>query len=234
MPFIDANKHLTEGDWAGFDTTIVGAGAAGIFLAVLLARRGQRVLLIESGHFKHDDDRQDLNDIEQTAKPMGDAIWNRKRIIGGTTTAWGGQSLPFAPLDFRKRDWVSNSGWPISYQTLHPYYAAANRFMGVDEYNYDSDILDLFDRPDPGFDRLLLRYHYSKWAKQPNFFKLHRTALQRDVTLLYNAHLLRIDLAENNRVRTIEVGDFRNRRRTLPVNVLALATGFQTLAKTNT
>jgi len=225
MPFIDANKHLTEGDWAGFDTTIVGAGAAGIFLAVLLARRGQRVLLIESGHFKHDDDRQDLNDIEQTAKPMGDAIWNRKRIIGGTTTAWGGQSLPFAPLDFRTRDWVSNSGWPISYQTLHPYYTAANRFMGVDEHNYDSDILDLFDRPDPGFDRHLLRYHYSKWAKQPNFFKLHRTALQRDVTLLYNAHLLRIDLAENNRVRTIEVGDFRNRRRTLPVNVLALATG---------
>ena len=159
MPFIDSNKSLTEGNWAGFDATIVGAGAAGILLAVSLARQGRRVLVIESGHFEIDDDRQSLNDIEQTAKSMSDALWNRKRAIGGTTVAWGGQSLPFAPLDFEKRDWVAHSGWPISYDTLHPYYAAANRFMGVDELNYDSDILSLLNRQDPGFDPGVLHYH---------------------------------------------------------------------------
>ena len=225
MPFIDANKALADGNWTGFDTTIVGAGAAGILLAVLLARRGRRVLVIESGHFEIDDDRQSLNDVEQSGKPLQNAIWTRKRVIGGTTTAWGGQSLPFAPIDFRKRNWVALSGWPISYDTLHPYYAAANRFMGVDERNYDTDIFDLLGRQDPGFDPEVLHYHYAKWARQPNFLKRHRAALQRDVTVLYNAHLLRIDLAENGRVGAIEVGDFLGRRQTIPVANLALACG---------
>jgi choline dehydrogenase-like flavoprotein len=225
MPFIDANTQSPDGDRAAFDVTIVGAGAAGILLAVLLSRRGRRVLVIESGHFEPDDERQSLNEIEQTAKQMSNAVWNRKRAIGGTTTAWGGQSLPFGRLDFETRDWVEQSGWPISFDTLQPYYDIANRFMGVDERNYDSDILGLLDRRDPGFDPALLHYHYSKWARQPNFYTLHRQALERDVTVLYNAHLLRIDLTHSSRVQAIEIGDFRGRRQTLPVDTLVLACG---------
>lgn len=225
MPFIDANTQSLDGDRQPFDVTIVGAGAAGILLAVLLSRRGRRVLVIESGHFEHDDERQSLNDIEQAAKKMSNAVWNRKRAIGGTTIAWGGQSLPFGALDFEKRDWVEHSGWPISFETLRPYYDIANRFMAVDENNYDSDILGLLGRRDPGFDPALLHYHYSKWARQPNFYKLHRQELERDVTVLYNAHLLRIDLSPSGRVQTIEVGDFRGRHQSMPVNALVLACG---------
>lgn len=225
MPFIDANTQSPDGDRAAFDVTIVGAGAAGILLAVLLSRHGRRVVVIESGHFELDDERQCLNKIEQTAKHMSNAVWNRKRAIGGTTTAWGGQSLPFGRLDFEARDWVEHSGWPISVDTLRPYYDIANRFMGVDERNYDSDILGLLDRRDPGFDASLLHYHYSKWARQPNFYKLHRKALERDVTVLYNAHLLRIDLAHSGRVQAIEIGDFRGRRWTMPIKTLVLACG---------
>jgi len=225
MPFIDANTQSPDGDRADFDITIVGAGAAGILLAVLLSRRGRRVLVIESGHFELDDERQSLNDIEQTAKTMSNAVWNRKRAIGGTTTAWGGQSLPFGRLDFQERDWVQHSGWPISLDTLRPYYDIANRFMGIDERNYDTDILGLLNQQDPGFDAALLHYHYSKWARQPNFYKLHRRSLERDVTVLYNAHLLRIDLAPGGRVQTIEIGDFRGRRRSMPVQTLVLACG---------
>jgi choline dehydrogenase-like flavoprotein len=225
MPFIDANNQSPDDDRAMFDVTIVGAGAAGILLAILLSRRGRRVLVIESGHFELDDERQSLNEIEQTAKPMANAVWNRKRVIGGTTTAWGGQSLPFGRLDFAQRDWVAHSGWPISFDALQPYYDIANRFMGIDERNYDSDILDLLGRRDPGFDPALLHYHYSKWARQPNLYELHRRELERDVTVLYNAHLLRIDLAHSGRVQAIEIGDFRGRRRTMPVTSLVLACG---------
>jgi choline dehydrogenase-like flavoprotein len=225
MPFLDANTQLLEGITAPHEVTIVGAGAAGILLAVLLARRQRRVLLIESGHFELDDDRQSLNEIEQTAKTMGDAVWTRKRAIGGTTTVWGGQSLAFGALDFEQRDWVEHSGWPICGEILRPYYDAANRFMGIDDRNYDTDILGLLGRSDPGFDPKLLHYHYSKWAKQPNFFKLHRRTLQRDVTVLYNAQLLRMDLGDSGRVAVIEIGDFGGRRRTMPVDTLVLACG---------
>ena len=225
MPIIDANEYLLEGDWTGFDVVIVGAGAAGIFLAVDLARRGRRVLLIESGHFKEDDDRQGLNDLEQSGKRMANALWNRKRVLGGTTTIWGGAALPFAPLDFQKRDWVEDSGWPIAYDSLHTYFAAANRFMGIDERNYSSDILSLFGQENPGFDPALVDYHYCKWATQPNFFKLHKRTLEREVTVLYNAHLLRIDLGEAGRAAQVEIGDFRGRRRAVPIKDLVLATG---------
>ena len=225
MPVIDANKHLEDGDWTGFDVTIVGAGAAGIMLAILLGRRGKRVLIIESGHFKLDPDRQSLNRLEQSGKQMTDVIWNHKRAIGGTTLEWGGQSLPFSPCDFGKRDWIDHSGWPVAYETLSSYYTLANRFMGIDELNYDNDILALLGLEAPGVDAKLLRYHFSKWAKQPNFAKLHRADLERHATVLYNAHLLRIDLDDNSRVKTIEVGDFRARRRTIPVGTLVLAAG---------
>jgi choline dehydrogenase-like flavoprotein len=225
MPFIDANQTLLERDWTGFDITIVGAGAAGIMLAVLLGKRGRNVLLLDSGHLEFDDERQTLNEIEQSAKPLGNAIWNRRRVVGGTTTAWGGQSLPFGALDFQTRDWVPRSGWPISLDTLAPHYITANRFMGIDGDNYDSDILRLLGRHAPEVDPDLLYYHYSKWARQPDFHKLHRADIERHVTLLYNAHLTRIDLGDDGRVRSIEVSDFRDRRRALPVAALALAAG---------
>jgi choline dehydrogenase-like flavoprotein len=225
MPIIDANEKLLEGDWAGFDVAIVGAGAAGIYLAVTLSRRGRRVLLIESGQFKEDDDRQSLNDLEQTGKRMANALWNRKRVLGGTTTVWPGGALPFTPLDFKKRDWVEHSGWPITYETLHPYFAVANRFMGIDERNYGSDILELFGREDPCFDPALIDYHYCKFATQPNFYKLHKSTLKREVTILYNAHLLRIDLGENGQVTRVEIGDFQGGRRTIRVKDFVLAAG---------
>ena len=88
-------------DGRGFDVVIVGAGAAGLYLASLLAGR-RRVCVLESGHWAVDGERQELNEIEQTGKRMQNAVETRRRAIGGTTLAWGGQSLPFAPADFAR------------------------------------------------------------------------------------------------------------------------------------
>ncbi len=38
--------------------------------------------------------------------------------FGGTTGIWGGRCVPFDPIDFESRDYVSNSGWPISYDEV--------------------------------------------------------------------------------------------------------------------
>jgi choline dehydrogenase-like flavoprotein len=225
VPFIDFNHGLAVGGPSAYDYVIVGAGAAGILLAVKLSEKSKRVLLLESGHYAPDDERQSLNEVEQSGKSFGNPVWSRKRIIGGTTTAWGGQSLPFSPLDFEARDWVVNSGWPIPYSEVERHYAPANKFMGVDDRNYDTDLFPLLRRPDPGFDSARLRYHFSKWAREPNFLKLHRRRLEESVTVLYNAQLLRIDLGESGRVVTIEVANFRGRRVTMPVTSLVLAPG---------
>jgi choline dehydrogenase-like flavoprotein len=225
VPFLDANHCLEQFDARAFDHIVVGAGAAGILIALRLANFGRRVLLLESGHFAPDEERQALNQIDETAKRLGNATWTRKRILGGTTTAWGGQSLPFSPLDFMRRDWVAHSGWPIEYGELEPWYRKANSFMGVDVLDYGNDIDLLLRRKPVQFSSPDLRLHYSKWAQEPNFLKLHRRQLEREVTVLYNAQLLRIDLGEDEHVRAIEIGNFTGHTSVQPARSLVLAVG---------
>lgn len=225
MPLIDFSLKDTEAEFARPEFLIVGAGAAGIFLASKLARMGRRVLLIESGHFVETDDRQELNRIEETGKLQGDSIWNRKRVLGGTTTAWGGQSLPFNPLDFERRDWVGSASWPLRYSELAPHYAHANAFMRVDPWNYSSDLESRLHLPNPGFNPELIDFHFSKWAPQPNFFKLQRRILEEKVTVLYNAHLVRIHQFDDQRVRAVEIEGFMGRKTTIGADTILLATG---------
>jgi choline dehydrogenase-like flavoprotein len=224
MPLIDFSR---EGIPAGCDRAeflIVGAGAAGIFMATRLMAAGRRVVLVESGHHHEADDRQALNAIDETAKRQSNSIWNRKRVLGGTTTAWGGQSLPFSPLDFEPRPWVGDVGWPIGYEELEPHYARANAFMGIDPWNYRGDLERKLRLPNPGFDPAKVDFHFSKWAPEPNFFKLKRRLLEQDVTVLYNAQLTRL-LWDGPRVRAVELTGFDGRTATLPAGTVLLATG---------
>ena len=41
----------------------------------------------------------------------------------------GVRYVPLDPIDFEKRDWVPNSGWPFSKETLDPYYERAQCFL---------------------------------------------------------------------------------------------------------
>ena len=162
MPFIDLNSNAIDFDAASFDVVIVGAGAAGILLAVELSKKKKKVLLLESGHFEEDSQRQALNEVVQTGKNLSNSVWGRKRAIGGTTIAWGGQSLPYGRLDFANRDWLQYSGWPLPYETLATEYKMANKFMGIDELDYEDDIFRLLKMKRAGFNEALIHHHFAK------------------------------------------------------------------------
>jgi len=82
--------------------------------------------------------------------PTGDisypsAVQTRIRRFGGTSNSWGiryTQSktgvryTTLDPIDFEKRDWVPNSGWPFNKTELDPYYARAHAFAGTGPYEY--------------------------------------------------------------------------------------------------
>jgi choline dehydrogenase-like flavoprotein len=223
MPFLDLNSRPPPDE--PFEFTVVGAGAAGILLAVELARRGRKVLLLESGHFDLDDARQALNEVEQRGKPLESATWGRKRAIGGTTLAWGGQALPFRPADFERKAWVERSGWPIGSADLSTYYQRASRFMGIDEFDYHAGILKRLRLKNPGFDPGLFDFHVSKWAQEPNFALRHGSVLQRHVQLLYNAQLLAIDLNSSGTVEGIHVSSFAGVRYRVRTGTLIVAAG---------
>lgn len=225
MPFFNLNTYNLAYKREDFDFTIIGAGIAGILLAVKLTERGKKVLILETGHFEEDGNRQVLNEVIQTGKTLVNAVWGRKRAIGGTSIAWGGQSLPFSPVDFKERAWVKGSGWPISYEDLKSYYLLANQFLKIDELDYEQEILDLLGMKTIPIDQQLLHYHFSKWAPQPNLRKLYENILDKKIITIYNAVVTKININENGKADTLTVKNFNQKQFLLPVNQVLVATG---------
>lgn len=114
-----------------FTVCIIGAGAAGITLALKLARSGVKIVLLEGGGLEMTDQSQDLY--------MGDADGYvdldiaRLRYFGGTTNHWTGYCRNPKPVDLEARPWLPQTGWPIGFETIEPYLeeAAASVEVGT-------------------------------------------------------------------------------------------------------
>ncbi len=117
------------------DLVIVGAGAGGGTLAQRLARRGWKVVVLESGPF-WDPDRDWVSDEAGSHH----IYWTAPRVIGGTDPVelgknnsghgvggsmvhYAGYCPRFHPSDFevRTRDGVGED-WPIDYRDLKSHY----------------------------------------------------------------------------------------------------------------
>ncbi|WP_019670278.1 GMC oxidoreductase [Eudoraea adriatica] len=119
------------------DICIVGAGAAGISMALDWNKNGKNVILLEGGGFEYDNKIQDLYSGNSTGQRYYPLRSCRLHLFGGTTGHWGGMCAPFDPIDFKKRSWVSDSGWPITLQDLVPFYKKAQSLFELDTYNYN-------------------------------------------------------------------------------------------------
>lgn len=102
-----------------YPVCIVGSGPGGISLAVALARKGQRVLLVDGGDWSESQTDDDAYQGSAHAPHPATTEYRRQRF-GGTTHLWGGRCVPLDPVDFARRPHVPLSGWPIS----HEEYAA--------------------------------------------------------------------------------------------------------------
>lgn len=225
VPYYDLNNEAGSVLNEEFDFVIIGAGIAGIVLAVSLYKKGKKVLLIETGKFKEDEFYQNLNQVVQSGKNLVNATWGRKRVIGGTGTAWGGQSLPFSSIDFQERNWVENSGWPINYLDLVPFYNEANRFMNIDDLDYDFDIFTLLRLHKTSFDDKLINYHFSKWAPEPDLSRLYKVLLRQHIPVLFNANVVAVDIDENGKADSISIKNLNCDTFNLKVKQLLIATG---------
>ncbi|MGK7916740.1 MAG: GMC family oxidoreductase N-terminal domain-containing protein, partial [Prochloraceae cyanobacterium] len=124
---------------------VVGSGIAGAEVATHLARNGREVILLESGRGQFDPSIQALNDLTFLGKRHRELDPNtyyhqylppelrgvsRVRQFGGTSNVWTGKWKYLEPSDFDGRAWVANSGWPISFEDLLPYYRSAAKDYG--------------------------------------------------------------------------------------------------------
>jgi choline dehydrogenase-like flavoprotein len=118
---------------------IVGAGAAGITLALELLSKNVSVVLLESGGAKSDSMTQSLYAGENAGLSYDPLEETRSRYLGGSTNCWGGWCRPLDDLDFEKRDWVPNSGWPFGKKELYRHYVRSHSLLQLGPFNYDQD-----------------------------------------------------------------------------------------------
>lgn len=131
--------NIQNGACLEADVCVVGGGPAGIALTLALADRGISVLLLESGRWGEDAATQSLYAGEVADDQLHSPPDKyRQRRMGGSSTIWGGRCMPFDPLDFETRSHVPNSGWPLSYADLLPYYPQANKIAEAGRFTYDA------------------------------------------------------------------------------------------------
>ena len=125
--------EFDDGAMLATDVCIVGTGAVGLAIANQFVDSNADVLVMEGGGLAIDDASQSLNDFESVGDPVRavneHGLPSRSRCLGGTTTIWGGRCAEMQPIDFEKRDWIPDSGWPISYDDLSTYYERASRTL---------------------------------------------------------------------------------------------------------
>lgn len=135
------------------DVLIIGAGASGAAVAWSLADTRMRILCLEQGDWRKSStypstgmdwearqgedfaispNRRGLAadyPVNDDASPIKIANFNG---VGGSTILYAGHFPRMHPSDFRVRalDGVADD-WPISYETLEPFYAVNDRMMGV-------------------------------------------------------------------------------------------------------
>lgn len=133
----DANK-VNKDSTLETDISIIGGGAAGITIANSLSNLNDKVLLLESGNHAYDQKTQDLYDFENIGYPLRaqKGYISRNRYLGGSTNTWLGRCAPLQAEDFKKREWIPNSGWPISEEDLEPFYPQAAKVLKLPDAIY--------------------------------------------------------------------------------------------------
>jgi len=121
-----------------YDVCIVGAGPAGITLALELGGAGMRVCLLEAGGEAYDSVTQKLYEGEVHGDRYPPLRDTRLGALGGTSHVWAGWCRPLDAVDFERRT-GAGPAWPFGRDELIPYYRRAQECCGLGAFEYDAD-----------------------------------------------------------------------------------------------
>jgi choline dehydrogenase-like flavoprotein len=133
---LDASQ-LPFGATIDADVAVVGAGPAGIVLALELAAAKLRVTLIESGGARWDAAAQWLGDTAADDPPQHPMPLTTRRQIGGASNLWAGRCVPFDPIDFLTRSITGRVSWPLAYEEIERHHARACKWFACGEPIFD-------------------------------------------------------------------------------------------------
>jgi choline dehydrogenase-like flavoprotein len=208
------------------DLCIVGAGAAGITLALQFAHSKLNVIVLESGGDKFEPERQALNYGDVVDGVHAPAHLYRHRRLGGSTTIWGGRCVPLDELDFHKRTHVPLSGWPFDRSTLRPFYERAQDLVEAGAFDYCAATALPGDELVEGFhDAEVLAASIERFSPPTNFWKRYRAELAGSTAISVIKHATGLRLEGARRVSRIACAGRGDLRFTVRARVFVLAVG---------
>jgi choline dehydrogenase-like flavoprotein len=225
--YLDA-RNIPDQSVIETDVCIVGAGAAGIALALEFRQRSFRVTLLESGGLRMDEPTQALQRGERAGHPAPALDDTRLTGFGGTTSVWAGACRPLDEVDLEPRDWVPHSGWPLSRAELDPYYARAQAICQLGPFAYDVRDWQTPDRRPLPFDPTRIRTDIFQLSPPTRFGVTYRADVLRapNITTHLFANAVELETDESGATATgVRIVTLAGNRYRIKARVFIVAAG---------
>src|SRR5262249_684438 len=133
----------------------------------------------------------------------------------------------FDPIDFKKRDWVPHSGWPIQRSDLDPFYKRAHTVLELGPYEYN---VGYWQKQDPSLvslvDETVVWNKIWQFSPPTRFGEKYRSTIvtAKNIHLYTFANVTDITAAENlTSVKEVTVKNFAGKSHTVKAKVFILA-----------
>ena len=227
------SRQLSKSSTIETGICIIGAGVAGISIAREFIGTSHDVCMIESGAYSADEQTQSLYELESIGYPVRQNFMARARYFGGSSNLWAGRSMRLSPLDFSRRDWVPNSGWPIGYSDIESYYPRAEQVLELPDANgLREKVLAACTSANAEsalFGSSDLQAKVVMWGRRPmRFQKTYRKPLRRarNIRMVLNASAVELLTNESgDRVEAVRAATLNGKELRISARVFVLACG---------
>ncbi len=226
---ICSGESLPDNGTTHAEIAIVGAGAVGVALAVRLSDRIGRIVLIEAGgtQFEPAHNLSFFRAAQIDDWRHSPAELNRRRMLGGTTSVWGGRCIPFDQEDFIPAP--DRPGWPIPFAEFEAYVPDALEFLdaGVPEFSAAAALPDYTIVLEQASNDLVLD-RIERYSKPTNVWQKWSKKLTQShgVMVIHDAACTNVlTNADGTRVQALELRTASNRRHKVVATMVVLACG---------
>lgn len=225
---IDDAANIDDPSELSADVCIIGAGAAGITMALELNETSLDVIVLEGGGDYATSESQSLYEGSNVGRPYYDPMTTRLRYFGGSTNHYAGHFAQLDVLDYEKRPGLPETGWPISEADLRPFYEKAHVYCQIGPMKFSPEYWNrITGYKELPFDKKLFR-SVVRQAAATRFASAYREQIANstNVRALLNANVLDI-LTGNSEdvVERVEVATQTGRRFAVKARCFVLATG---------
>jgi hypothetical protein len=192
-------KNLKKNNIIAAKVCIIGGGTAGLFLAHRLRLSKIPVTIVEAGEDQTDKLKNFIYKIKNNSYEQ--SIVNKNFSLGGTSTIWGGQMIPFQKSDINKRDYIGIKSWSIKYKQIAKYFPIVKKCFKFEFLKNKSKFfkkkIQYFNFSNKDFD---LRFSTFIKPKIKNFYHFFYKNIKEDdkLNIYINAKVFEINNSKNN------------------------------------